>query len=95
MNDLNGYVPVHAVIASDASKTFKGKFVKLVGLIDNSTLATVSSNQIQQNGSAVGTATAVALNKGCVIEGIVINEFKVGAASAVLAYSITSNITVS
>ena len=94
MNDLNGYVPVHAVVASDASKTFKGKFVKLVGLID-STLATVSSNQIQQNGGSIGSATSVALNKGCVIEGIVIDEFKVGASSAVLAYSITSNITVS
>ena len=94
MNDLNGYETVQAVIASDASKTFKGRFVKLVALID-STLATVSSDQIQQNGGSIGSATSVALNKGCVIEGIVIDEFKVGATSAVLAYSARTNITVS
>ena len=93
MNDLNGYVPVHAVVASASNKVFKGKFVKLVALKD-STMAFIKSDQIQQNDGDIGEATNVAFKKAAEIEGIVIDEFRLSGSSQVLAYAITNDVKV-
>ena len=93
MNDLNGYVPVYAVIASANNKVFVGDFVKLVALKD-STLQFIKSDQIQENGGDPGNATDIAFKKAAEIEGILIKSFRVSGSSQVLAYAITADVTV-
>ena len=93
MNDLNGYEPVHAVIATVNNKVFKGKFVKLVALKD-SDFEFIKSDQIQLDSGDIGQADDFAFKRAAEIEGILITEFQLKGGSQVLAYSLTSEIEI-
>ena len=93
MHDLNGYEPVHAVIATVNNKVFKGKFVKLVALKD-SDFAFIKSDQIQLDSGDIGQADDFAFKRAAEIEGILITEFQLKGGSQVLAYSLTSEIKI-